>query len=186
MTNPFKGMQYADRRKNFPSWNDKDSDVYYEWKDVEQADMVFATSTRIRMKPETVYHLHVAGNSQVFYNKDTLMSAVASHVVKDQEIRIVPGVSPLATISVPKLQMKRYGVDSGDWTDIKVGSSPIVLNYATVFRIRPDYYHVVDSIDPINRGSVAFYDIDKLANYVNNRIRTNGLDFSVKKVKYDS
>lgn len=183
MTNFLAGMQYADRKKPFPSWNDSPSDVYYMWKDVTDPNIVFASGTRIRMKPEYDYHLVVNdGGPMHFGHKDTLMTAVARHVLNGDTVKISSAPS---TRSAKIKNLQANTMDrNGDWQDYSLGASPLVVSRPMVFRIRPDHYHIVDSIDPINKGSLDFHDIEKLAKYVDNRIRTNGLDFSVRKVKY--
>lgn len=191
MTNILEGIQYREPMLKFPHWNPRDpysiNDTYGDWQDIPEGLVTFGDKTQLRAKPTFSYDVSV--ESSVTYttykSKDAAMSAIANLIATGERVSIVPSTKIADITNFQSRKLQYYiSVPNAQWIDLAGLGSVLTLPGKVKFRVRPDYYHVVDSIDPVSRGSVSFHDVDELAKYVDNRIRTNGLDFSVKKVKY--
>lgn len=150
------------------------------WTDIEAGQVSFPANTEFRMKPVKVFHLHEGATYRTFTDRASLDKAIAEKLENEQTVQVSMGETTSTKLSADNLQV----FDGKTWTSTQIGGHSVRYSYAAKFRIRPDYYHEVTTIDPLIRGSVSFHDIDELTKYVDNRIRTNGLDFSVKKVRY--
>lgn len=150
------------------------------WEDVPVGKTSFPTNTQFRMKPEMVYKLHEGASYRTFANRSSLMVEINKKLDAGDTVSVSSGEQTSTKHSNPLLQV----FDGVKWASVNISGQPAVFAYAANFRLRPDHYHKVVTQDSLVKGEIDFHDIDKLAAYVDKRLRTNGLDFSVKKVKY--
>lgn len=186
MTNILEGVQYRSVTVPFADLTpSKGMDIFDiikggGWTDVEDGRVVFPTKTEFRYKPEKIFQLHEGTTYRTFTDRNLLNMAIKDRLDNEQTVQVSIGETASSKRSNPKLQT----FDGKAWVSVVISGAPCHFSYATKFRIRPDYYHTVTTNDLLVTGTVTFHDIDELAKYVDNRIRTNGLDFSVKKVRY--
>jgi hypothetical protein len=134
----------------------------------------------------TYYHDNIS-NTDTFSSKDKAFDFMGNKLedgysVSCRKRELTPAIDDV--IKGRKLQYRVLsGVFNNNWNDLTRMSNELTFNGGVEFRIRPDYFHVVTTIS-ITSGSITFEDIEDLAKYVDKRIRTNGLDFYVRKVKY--
>lgn len=188
MTNILEGVQFREPNPKFPHWNTTDeyarTETYGIWQDVPEGRVQFSAKTQLRSKPTFNYKVTANGKSTTFNHKDEAMSAVAQNIFNGYETIIHPIESVYPKIIGADRKLQHRNNTGGTWIDVTIGT-PFTCTAALTFRIRPDFYHVVDSAEsPRIMGSVKFHDVDELAKYVDNRIRTEGVDFTVRKVKY--
>jgi len=151
------------------------------WVDVPEGKNSFHANTEFRMKPLTEYRLHENLTYKTIRNKTSLMEEISKKIDAGDNIQVSQVEVATTKFTDPLLQVKK----NDQWVNISIGDKPVKLIYASTFRLRPDFYYQVTTIgNALVTGSVEFEDADKLAEYVNNRIRTNGMDFSVRKVRY--
>lgn len=151
------------------------------WIDVPEGKNEFPIHTEFRMKPLTVYRVHENLKYVTYRNKTSLMEAISKKIDAGDNIQVSLVEEATTKFTDPLLQVYRQD----KWTNISIGDKPVKLTYASKFRLRPDFYYTVSTINnPLITSHIDFEEADKLAEYVSNRIRTNGLDFSVRKVKY--
>lgn len=185
MTNILEGVQFREPLIKFPHWNPKDpyvlNDTYGDWTNVPEGKVSFSKGIQLRCKPSVSYKVTILSSTTIHKDKNAAMSVVAQALESNKTAMISAVEGALLTIGPDrKLQ---YKTGTSKWQGITIASS-FTVDATYTFRIRPDFYHIVDSTDPISRGSLDFHDIEDLAKYVDNRIRTNGMDFRVTKVKY--
>ena len=182
--NVLEGVQYRNVKGSPNAWL---APVYEDWQDVPEGMVKFPGKTEFRMKPKNAYILHTKKNNMnVDLSHTTLDKAISelkSYVNEGKSVTI-ERVETTPDIFVEMTNRNvQFNASGGDWQYFR---DYRFSGYSTevVFRIRPDYYHVVNTIDHNISGQLKFDDIEKLAKAVDNRIRTDGLDFSVTKVKY--
>jgi hypothetical protein len=187
VTNILAGVQFCAPHAKFPHWNPQDpyvlNDTYSDWQDVPAGTVSFSKGTKLRAKPSPSYEVFLSdGTSSKFRTKDSAMSEVARALEIGRTAKIVTVNDRINSMGTErKLQYKTPSMDG--WSNFSV-SSPFTLQTSYTFRIRPDHYHRVTTISGNTAADIEFFDIDALTKYVDNRIRTNGLDFKVIKVKY--
>lgn len=150
------------------------------WEDVKPGEITFPANTQLRMKPELVYKTHGGATPGTFNNRATLLDEINKKLDKKETVQVTVEEKTSSKVSDSLLQV----FDGKSWKYVVISGNTTVFTYAPKFRLRPDHYHRVMTLDGVIKGELEFYDTDELAKYVDNRIRTNGLNFSVTKVKY--
>lgn len=178
MTYFFKGFQYRESTEKNQSFKDTGED----WLDIPERMTSFPAHTQIRMKPVTTYSISSGLNTIKLTDEEIAKITVRNLITNRTPFSVSIADSP-PKFTLEHLQYRQKDAANPEWRPTSIGM-PVRYTYATEFRIRPDHYHVVNTLDSVVKGSVAFHDIEDLAAYVDNRLRTNGLDFEVKKVKY--
>ena len=186
MTNILEGVQFREPNAKFPHWNRTDeyarTETYGIWQDVPAGRVEFSAKTQFRSKPVLSFRVTTQGSTTTHQDKDAAMSFVAQSIHNGYDVSIVCMPSPTPTIIGPDRKLQCTD-QKGAWHFVTI-SSTFTLDTNSTFRIRPDFYHTVDTHDPLIKGTVSFHDIEELAKYVDKRIRTDGVDFTVRKVKY--
>lgn len=182
MTYLLEGLQYRASTEHNQSFRDTGKD----WLDIPEKMISFPAHTQFRIKPLTTYQVSVSLNTTTHTDIAVVHKVTANLLEQGQSYQVsVFDKTPAWTRT--NLQFRQPdSASKSEWQDATklLGANPLRMTYATEFRQRPDHYHVVDTLDTVVRGSVVFHDIEELAAYVDKRIRTNGLDFKVSKVKY--
>lgn len=183
MTNPLAGLQYRTYKANqFVTYIDGDGN-YEEWKDVENLNDYFPSGTQLRIKPEYVYQVADDTFVKDFTDKDKAMSYLAGLVEggKAPTIRRDEKSTNLADF----LESKRvqFSTGNGKWQPFTYMNAHRFSNRA-LLRIRPDEYFVVTVVNGISKSELQFEDVESLAKYLNDKVRTGMYNFSVRSVKY--
>lgn len=181
MTNPLPDLQYRIYRSQFATYLD---DNYEDWQDVTDLNYVYPTGTQLRVKPVVTYDV-----------KDDLLVKPFSD--RDQAINYMTGlVESGKTVSIKRVDKSK---DLGKFlSDKKVQwctpgtdrwQAMSYLNYSRFpnrvqLRIRPDEYFVVTVSNGMAQSDIHFEDVESLAKYLDNKVRTGMYNFSVKAVKY--
>lgn len=189
MTNHFKDVEYREL-VGAPGWAPP---VYKEWTPVPASiqNMRFASGTQFRMKPTVSYAVEFNATKEV-----------AGYSTYDVKQNAVDFVATLLENSTDPISVKRVEISKDFHTELFNRNVQFrILGTATKWqsisgfqtegyngelslRVRPDYYYRVSTIDNLVVGHVEFDDVERVAEYVNNRIRTEGLDFQVRKIRY--
>lgn len=187
MSNPFDGVQFREHSKGDKiSWSSEPPTFATEWADVGDR-REFAKGTEFRMTPRTHYQVSLPQTKAAVYTtKKDVMTAIAIALEAGQFIEVTP--IPVETDLGATMAARRIQYIVSDdrvvssWQGFRALAS-VTLSPITL-RVRPDHYHRVVTRDGLISGEVDFDDIERLAKYVDNRIRTNGLDFSVTRMAY--
>lgn len=185
MTNFLAGAEYRFPRNGGIAFNPQ----WTEWMAIEYPTQVFPEATQFRMKPVIKYAVASESTSTVFDFEDDALNEVAEQIRLQKQVtltkREVTG-NFKETFSGKNLQFRNLlgELSPASWQDFS-NFNPAGFGYAwnVEFRIRPDYQYEVNTLDGPVSGKQQFDDLEEVIKYVDNRLRTNGLDFSVKKVK---
>jgi len=182
MINALEGVQFRERKAEFPSYGDDDI-LYGEWEYVAETDgVLFPSYTQFRLKPVIAYE--VTGSTLENPRFTDLSEAMAkvSHNVEAYgvaTIRAIPQKMDLITyLNSRTVQIRRAGYDDS-WKSI-IYITPTEITEPTYFRIRPDHHFRVVTDSAV----IKFDDADNLAKYVDKQIRTGSYDFKVEAIKY--
>ena len=192
MTNFLKDVEYRYLSKGGYSVA---GNGFTEWEPVNRIDRVFPEGTVFRVTPYTEYEISTdEGVQEKFRNKDKALSSVARLVTDGHEVTIqgnvyVPDVKLRLVENKVEFRTRSTNkagtvVTHGDWYNFYTFSLEYGYAQEIELRQRPDFQYKVTTIDDVISGEVSFDDVDKLTQYLDNRIRTNGMDFSVRRVPY--
>jgi len=175
-----KGIEYSTYTSS--SFSYAVEGVWGFWQPVPSGKTKFSARTRFRMAPVYAYEVRT-DKSVVYKNRTDAMSEVAAYLNIGMQATIRKFESPEDQVANPLLQ---YQFGDGNWQQAQIGSTPVSFTNAPEFRIRPDYYHRVTTLASasVANAVVDFHDVDALAKYVDNRIRTDGPGFTLAKVAY--
>jgi len=188
--NILAGLQFSTKMPGMPDFLGRKTDTWSNWVDTDGKVTSYPANTKFRVKPSFGYTVSsqkgiaAIQDSFDFNDKDAMMKHVATKLDGGFRISISPTPHEQSITAVVAGRNIQYRLGKDNWTTLYGIATELVFSGPLKFRIRPDFYHVVDSLDPVSKGSISFHDIDDLAKYVDDRIRTNGLDFSIKKVWY--
>lgn len=183
MTNPLKGLQYRTYKPNqFVTYLDGE-DNYEEWKDVENLNEAFPSGTQLRIKPEYVYRVEDDTFVRDFTDKDKAMSYLAGLVEGGKAPAIRRDEKSTNLEDFLMSRHVQFSIGNGKWQPLTYMNAHRFSN-RTFLRIRPDEYFVVSASSGISKAELRFEDVESLAKYLNDKVRTGMYNFSVRSVKY--
>lgn len=187
--NILEGIQFQTTKAVFPTWKQTVSEPWTDWLDTDAHITKFRGPLKLRMKPTFEYVVSRRKGLDVtvdtFSSKEEMSRHISKHIDDNIDINIRRAeTTTKSDIASRKLQYRVTNVTDSAWKNLTTVNSTVTYQGAIEFRIRPDHYYQVITNHNVIGGIVEFHDIDDLDRYISGRIRTGGLDFSVRKVKY--
>jgi hypothetical protein len=192
MKDVMKNIQYRSPKEKVAGWQ---IPTYGDWTPFEVTEnykeYTFPSHTQFRLKPVIKFEVHLPdGSVGTFGDKDNAMFRVAELIDEGCKVTVQRVECSRLRPIQQELEGKNVQWRTADkWHPITTFNAQ-GYEFPVRLRVRPDYYHTVRTINTLGSMPVTsfidFTDIEDLAKYVDNRIRTNGFDFSVVKVNYAS
>lgn len=188
MTNAFEGIQFRSRRNTFVSFNE---DPYEDWQDMPifWATKVFPSGTQIRVTPvvqfEVLAHGFGENFTEIFMTKTKAIERASKMLSDGKNVSIkVVDKTPDITTQLFNRNVQFCAVGTEVWRSINYINLDNITGPIT-FRVRPDHHFQVVFSNPLQNATIDFDDVDRLAKYVESKIRTGTYNFTVKAIKYD-
>lgn len=146
MTNKLlEGVQYRERKHEFPDWKQSEDSKYHPWKDIPDngKGMVFASYTQFRVKPEFTYRVNDYGHQSL----DDALEAIRNSFDNGSLVGTVEK-QELAKVSLSALMEERHIQYSygANWYDYHKAVEK-GLAHRVQFRIRPEYIYTLQFSD---------------------------------------
>lgn len=175
MDNFLKGVQYREQLTELPSWRVEQR--YGPWMDITDPNQVFTTGTQFRPKPKFKYKVTIG---VVYYGDLTLDAAMAkvAGAAKEGLSATLQAGDIVTTTSIRgrKIQYRLLG-SANKWETMENLVSGVRFSHAVKFRVRPDFYFLVNAIH--------CDDEEDLKAVISTQLAAGEFNFTVKKVMYE-
>lgn len=188
MTHPLEGVQFRARKATFPTYKE---DEYEDWSNVPvtgTTSKIFATGTQFRMAPVIQYQVIDEAHkiTDGFLSKTDAMALVSKLIDAGQPATIKSIDKTPDLIQHLFNRNVQFSV-AGTYTwRAMTYFNPSSVEGRISFRVRPDHHFQVAFTNPLQSAVIDFDDVEKLAQYVDNKIRTGHYDFNVRAISYGS
>jgi len=187
MTNAFEGIQFRSRRNTFVAFNEE---PYEDWQDMPLfwTTTVFSSGTQFRVTPVDQFEILASGSgenfTERFMTKTKAMERASKMLSDGQNVSIkVVDKTPDITTRLFNSNVQFCAVGTEVWRSINYINLANITGPVT-FRVRPDHHFQVVFSNPLQNATIDFDDVNRLAKYVESKIRTGTYDFTVKAIKY--